>query len=140
MKPIIIAVCAMIVAGSAYAEIYKWVDERGRTHISDRKPDKKDVKPLELNINTYTSVSYGASSIDHGKKVVMYATDWCGYCKKARKYFKKNNIQYTEYDIEKDVSAKRRYDKMGATGVPVIIVGKQRMNGFSVGGFERIYR
>jgi hypothetical protein len=28
---------------------------------------------------------------------------------------------------------------MGATGVPVILVAKQRMNGFSEAGFEKIY-
>ena len=29
---------------------------------------------------------------------------------------------------------------LGATGVPVILVGKKRMNGFSVKGFQRIYQ
>lgn len=29
---------------------------------------------------------------------------------------------------------------LGATGVPVILVGKMRMNGFSVKGFQRIYQ
>ncbi|WP_198147347.1 glutaredoxin family protein [Gilvimarinus polysaccharolyticus] len=33
-------------------------------------------------------------------RVVMYAS-WCGYCKKARRYFRANNIPFTEYDIEK---------------------------------------
>jgi len=28
---------------------------------------------------------------------------------------------------------------MGAKGVPVILVGKQRMNGFSAAGFKQIY-
>ena len=69
----------------------------------------------------------------------MYSTDWCHYCKKARQYFKKNNIAYTEYDIDKNKKAKRRYKEMGATGVPVILVGKKRMNGFNQKGFERIY-
>lgn len=70
----------------------------------------------------------------------MYSTSWCGYCKKAKQYFKKNNITFTEYNIEKNAKAKREYKKMGATGVPVILVGKKRMNGFSQKGFEAIYR
>ena len=34
---------------------------------------------------------------------------------------------------------KKRYKEMGATGVPVILVGNKRMNGFSEDGFESIY-
>ena len=45
-----------------------------------------------------------------------------------------------EYDIEKSSKGKRLYQDLGATGVPVILVGKQRMNGFSEAGFELIYR
>ena len=69
----------------------------------------------------------------------MYSTDWCGYCKQARQYFKKNKIDFVEYDIEKSRNVRRAYKKLGATGVPVILVGKQRMNGFSIAGFNRIY-
>lgn len=25
-------------------------------------------------------------------EVVLYATDWCGYCRKTRKFFAENNI------------------------------------------------
>lgn len=46
----------------------------------------------------------------------------------------------TEYDIEKDAQARREYDALGARGVPVILVGKKRMNGFSAAGFEKLYR
>lgn len=70
----------------------------------------------------------------------MYATSWCGYCKKARSYFKEKGISYIEYDIEKNERAKRMYDLLGGKGVPVILVGKKRLNGFSVAGFEDIYK
>ena len=61
-------------------------------------------------------------------------------CKKARRYFNDNNISFTEYDIDKDPKAQARFDALEGKGVPVILVGKRRMNGFSVEGFERIYR
>lgn len=73
-------------------------------------------------------------------QVVMYSTDWCGYCKKARDYFRSQNIAFVEYDIEKNPQARRQYDALGAKGVPVILVGDKRMNGFSVSGFQGIYR
>ena len=127
-------------SNSSYCEIYKWVDDEGKVYFGDKKPDQFEAENLELKINTYTSVTYDVSIFDHDKNVVMYSTAWCGYCKKARKYFKKNNIPYTDYDIEKDAKANMRYKKMGATGIPVILVGKKRMNGFSAEGFERFYQ
>ena len=65
------------------------------------------LKKIELKINSYDNVTYDNSIYDVGSKVIMYATDWCGYCKKARRYFRKNGISFTEYDIEKDAAAKK---------------------------------
>ncbi len=76
---------------------------------------------------------------DQQKKVVMYATSWCPYCQQARHYFREQGIPYIEHDIEKDAHAKRAYKDFGGRGVPVIFVGKRRMNGFSVAGFNKMY-
>src|SRR6185503_3139537 len=63
--------------------------------------------------------------------VKMYATSWCPYCAKARAYFARRNIAYVEVDIEKSKEGRAEYDRLGARGIPVILVGPQRMNGFS---------
>ena len=127
------------------AEIYKWVDDDGKVHFSDKKPINEEVESLTLKINTYTSVTYDTAAFDHGsrygsKKVVMYSAAWCGVCKKAKLFFRNNSIAYTEYDIDKNETNKRRYKRLKAKGVPVIFVGKKRMNGFSEAGFERMYQ
>jgi len=62
----------------------------------------------------------------------MYSAAWCGICKKANEYFKANNIKYKEYDIDKSSKGKRILKKLGAKGVPVILVGDKHLNGFSV--------
>ena len=64
-------------------------------------------------------------------EVRMYATSWCPYCAKARAYFARRNIAYVEVDIEKSREGRAEYDRLGARGIPVILVGPQRMNGFS---------
>jgi glutaredoxin len=125
-------------AGS-HAEIYRWTDDNGKVHFADKAPQQQDSSTVNVRVNTYASVSYDSSVFDTGKNVVMYSTSWCGYCKKAKRYFRTNGIAFTEYDIENDRRAKSRYDRMGARGVPVILVGKKRMNGFSEAGFKAIY-
>ena len=122
------------------AQVLKWVDDNGKVHYGDVSTLQGQGQVIELNISSYEAVSIIQSEAINGDRVVMYSTDWCGYCKQARRYFEKNEIDFVEYDIEKDRTARRAYKKLGAKGVPVILVGKQRMNGFSVAGFNRIYQ
>jgi glutaredoxin len=130
----------LLFSSFSYAEVYKWTDPDGRVHFSDKKPASGNAEELDLKINTYTSASFDKSIFDVGPEVVMYSTSSCGYCKKAREYFNKNNIPYTDYNIQKNARAKSEYVKMGARGVPVILVGNKRLNGFSVKGFKNIYQ
>lgn len=142
----------IVLAKSSLAEIYKWKDKNGVTHYSESKPvEISEVE--EIVVQSYQSVFIETSdkNIDlipnkknlvrkRPQKVVMYSAEWCGVCKKAKKYFKKEKIRYKDYDIDKSKSARARYNKLGAKGVPVILVGKDRMNGFSVGGFKKLYK
>jgi len=140
LSVISIVLLLVFVSSVSYAEVYKWVDANGDINFSDVKPAAIKAEELSLEINTYTQVSFESSSYNAGSKVVMYSTQSCGYCKKAKKYFKNNNIAFTNYDINKDAKARRRHMEMGATGVPVILVGDKRLNGFSESGFQRIYK
>ncbi len=139
MKSVVLFMLLLLCAVDGYAEIYKWTDKKGKVHFSDKKPRNLKSEEIRLRINTYESVSYDTSIFNTGKKVVMYSTEWCAYCKKAKKYFVRKSISFIEYDIEKSSEAKKQYKQMGAKGVPVILVGNKRMNGFSEKGFEKIY-
>jgi glutaredoxin len=70
--------------------------------------------------------------------VVMYATAWCPYCAKARAYFKRTGTAYTEHDIEKSAAAHAQYKRLGGRGVPLILVGDEKMAGFSELAFESL--
>ena len=35
-------------------------------------------------------------------KVIIYTKDICGYCDRAKNFFKSKNINYTEYNINKE--------------------------------------
>jgi glutaredoxin len=63
--------------------------------------------------------------------VVMYATRTCGYCVRARAFFAKHNIAYTEYDVKSDKQARERFKKLNGSGVPLIFVGNNRVPGFN---------
>lgn len=71
--------------------------------------------------------------------VVMYATAWCPYCAKARAYFKRTNTAYVEHDIEKSADAHAEFKRLGGRGVPLIVVGNERLRGFNELAFESAY-
>ena len=124
-----------------FAEIFKWVDERGNVHFTDKPPQDQQTEKVELKINTYSSVEVTPLVERLGKKgkVVMYTTTWCGICKKAKKYFVKNNIPHVTYDVEKSSIGRMDFKSLKGRSVPIIIFGKKRMNGFTVARFERLY-
>ncbi len=128
----------LVFATSALAQIYKWTDSAGQVHFSDKPNYNQRSEKLKLN-TTPSNVPADSKSASNSKPVIMYSTSWCGYCKMARNYFRENVIAYTEYDIEKDAQAKSTYDSFGGSGVPVIFVGQERLNGFNSARFNEIY-
>ena len=72
--------------------------------------------------------------------VVMYSTQWCPYCRKARAYFERHKITYVEYDIEESAQNLAQYRALNGRGVPLILVGDKRMQGFSVQAFEGLLK
>ena len=63
-------------------------------------------------------------------KVVLYATDWCGYCKLTRRFLDQKGIPYKEFDIEKDAEARKAYEALGGRGIPLIDVNGTLIRGY----------
>ena len=131
----------------ANAELYKWVDENGRTHFSDTRPEQQSVEQIEVKeINSLPTVqvrewkSPTKTASGKRKKVVMYSTTWCRVCKKAKAYFQQNKIPFKEYDVETSEKGKRDYEKLKGRGVPIVLIGKHRMDGFSASRFKGLYQ
>ena len=68
---------------------------------------------------------------DPDAEVVLYATEWCGYCQKTRELLADNNISYVEYDIERSEQGYREYKNLGGRGVPVVNVKGTVIHGYS---------
>lgn len=65
------------------------------------------------------------------KKVIIYSTPWCVYCKMAKKFFEANKIAYEERDVAEDAKSRdEMIQKTGQMGVPVIDVGGKIVIGF----------
>ncbi|MBX2869056.1 MAG: glutaredoxin family protein [Acidiferrobacterales bacterium] len=121
-------------------EIYKWTDADGVVHFGDSPPESAIYSIPDIKVNSYSAPPIPDRGTINDNQVVMYGTSWCGYCKKAKNYFAKKGIPFKEFDIEKSSAARREYDQLNGRGVPLIIVGNQRLSGFTIEAFERIYQ
>jgi glutaredoxin 3 len=67
-----------------------------------------------------------------GKKLVIYSTPTCPYCKRAKEYLSQKGISYTEHNVAADRDAAREMvKKSGQLGVPVIIINNKVIVGFN---------
>lgn len=65
------------------------------------------------------------------KKVTIYTTPTCPYCKMTKEYFKENNVQYTDYDVASDAKrAEEMIERSGQMGVPVIDIDGEIVIGY----------
>lgn len=69
--------------------------------------------------------------------VVMLGAWWCTYCYQAKKYFQKNEIHYCEYDMESTPEGKKLYERHGGGAVPILLIGKHKLSGYSEQQIER---
>ncbi len=143
---LLLAFLLLTITGSGFSQIYKWVDADGRTHFSSSPPAQGEAETVQPKINSYksrklpNSVKGKPSSQVSRKKVIMYSAVWCVICKQARRYFKKNGIAFKEYDIEKSIKGRHDYKRLNGRGVPIIMVGDKRLNGFDPKSFKTAYK
>ena len=66
------------------------------------------------------------------KKVVIYSTPTCPYCKRAKEYLSRKGISYTDIDVAQDrEKAREMTQKSGQMSVPVIIIDDEIVVGFN---------
>ena len=72
-------------------------------------------------------------------EVILYATEWCGYCAKARELLAADGISYREIDIEKDSAGRQAYQALGGRGVPLLDVRGQIVRGYNPEAIRAAY-
>ncbi len=87
---------------------------------------------------TGVALAQGAPADKAAAPVVLYATSWCPYCAKARAHFARKGVAYVEVDIEKSAAAHAEFRRLGGRGVPLILVGSEKMSGYSERGLDAL--
>lgn len=79
----------------------------------------------------YTEGDYAQYFPNSNTKVIVYGTQTCPFCIKAREFLTAQKIQFADFDIDKLDKARQEFLKLEGEGVPLIIIGNRRIEGFN---------
>ena len=136
---------------------YKYTDAAGQLHIVqslDRVPTQyrsqigeialegeplwtKSTAPMQAPRPRveYKPVKRRVSGRNSG--VVLYYADWCGYCKKARRWLDERKVAYDLRDVDVARYGEELTEVSGSKSVPVLSVGGEIVRGFNPEAYER---
>lgn len=72
------------------------------------------------------------------KRVVLYSMNRCPHCDTAKKYLDQQQIKYRLCNVSTS-PGRKEFNLTGYRGVPVLKIGDQYLNGFTIKGFQAMY-
>jgi glutaredoxin len=137
----IFAVAFATVAGALHAaQLYQWKDEKGQTVYSDQAPPPS-VKSAKQRSFQGSFIEIGepyATRIAREKHpVTLYATACGPACDQARQLLNARGIPFSDINPESSPEAQADLQKLtGRLHVPVLVVGKDKVDGFETGQWQ----
>jgi glutaredoxin len=117
---------------SARKELTGLLDERARLRASNPAVSGQNAASAR------NSAADTMTSPANGKRVVMYTTASCPACRAAKTFLARKGVSYEERDVQRSSDARKEFESLGGRGVPLILVGNERMEGFNPQRFEQM--
>lgn len=145
--------CCLVAAAPALGQmVYKSVGADGKVSYGDRPPTEGQVV-MSRSFTAAPSTVLPVSMVERLRKfrqsagtpapavggVVLYSAAWCGYCTKAKAYLDAKRIRYSEVDIDTEAGLASFSQAGGGKGVPLLVAGDKRIQGFSVASYDALF-
>lgn len=130
----------LVCSAMASAQVYKWVDAKGKTHFSD-KPPPGNAKPAAMASNKVgaatSDMPYALAAAARTFPVTLWTTSGCGGCDSGRAYLKSRGIPFTEKTV-KTARDEELMKAAGGDGLPLLVVGSSQSSGYLQSQWESI--
>lgn len=129
-----------LAASAASAQIYRWTDEQGKTHVTDTPPpagakNVRKLRPAAAPIGSGDNEPYALQLARKNAPVTLYSAPGCEPCSAARKLLNARGIPFREVSVVDDSQFEELKKAVGGSGVPSLVVGASAQQGFE----ERTY-
>ncbi|MEK6592274.1 MAG: glutaredoxin family protein [Pseudomonadota bacterium] len=135
MKKITILTFALAVLALpvSAAQLYRWVDERGRVEWRDTPPPPNAKKIEQRNISTSTiqtgEMPYSLQQAVKNFPVTLWTTSCGETCDKARTHLARRGVPHTERNPQSEIEDFKKIAG-GGMEVPLLMVGNNRLKGY----------
>jgi glutaredoxin len=140
LRRVTVGLVVATLAGIAAAqELYRWTDEKGRTHITDTPPPPgaKDVRRVKPAANSAAPAKPGAQVpfvLERAMKeypVTLYTSPNCAEpCVAARKLLNERGVPFSEIQVWEEEGNAELRKLSGNTQVPTLKVGSSVQSGY----------
>lgn len=95
-------------------------------------------KALDALLAERSKKAAATGSAAGARQVVMYTTAQCPACVQAKQYFAQRGVSYEERNVQQSKTAAEEFQRLGGRGVPLIMVGEKRVDGFNLQALDQM--
>lgn len=134
----VIAAVALSFALGAHAQVYRWLDEKGRLHAGDTPPPSaRDVEKVRVAPTPTEPVEpYALQLARKNNPVTLYSTPNCPLCDRARELLKVRGVPFSEKSVVTDQQVEELERVVGRNALPSLVVGTKIQDGFAESLYE----
>jgi glutaredoxin-like YruB-family protein len=121
-----------------FIALYKEAQSTDPALLSDPEWPLRLAERAIVSLGGAPRAAPSAAVVRASQPVVVYTTSHCPYCTKAKQYLMQKGIRFREIDIEQSSMGKEAYRKLGGSGVPLIMVGNTKVQGFDRNQLDRL--
>lgn len=121
------------------AQLYRWVDDKGRVEWRDTPPPanakKVERRTVGGSVIETSTLPYSVQQAVRNFPVTLYTSNCGEGCDKARAHLTRRGVPFTQKSPQDDVEA---YKKLtgGGMEVPLLFVGAERLRGYESGAWD----
>ncbi len=132
---------AIVLAAQAAtgAQLYRWVDDRGRVEWRDTPPPahakKVERRTIETSVIETSTLPYSVQQAVRNFPVTLYINNCGEGCDKARAHLTRRGVPFTQKNPQDDVEGFRKLTN-GDMQVPLLYIGKEHLKGYLETGWD----
>jgi glutaredoxin len=146
-------VALAVAATAAEKTLYKAVGPDGQIIYSDKPPTQGRVEktmkfenlpatPLPVARSAYLEwlkTRPSTAAAPPAGDVHLFSAAWCGYCRRAKAWLGAKGVAYREFDVDTNAGMAAYAAAGGGKGVPLLVKGGQRVQGFAEAAYEAAF-
>lgn len=123
-----------LITGAAWAQVYRWTDEKGRVHITDTPPPPGAKSVQKGRVPSAPagegSEPYALQAARKSAPVTLYTEPDCEACSAARKLLNARGVPFREVSVVDSKQVEELKQAVGGNMVPAIVVGANAQQGY----------